>query len=298
MKRTILLPTYLICFIALLLISSNSNGQEIDMSKYKVLYKFNSIKQSDNTRLLEVSFIARNKKNKKDKIPVFGAEINFINFLNEKEILLGLSKTSEKGIATLILPKNQNYLTDKQGYIHLAAHFKKTNALNKQIKKITVKNIQLELKLTETNNKKMVLVKAFSVDSLNKKTPVNNVDITIAIQGMFSKMTLEEGTIENGNFEFEFPRDIPGDSEGNITIYSIIEDDEVFGNVDQKKTIKWGVFNKRTKKKENTLWSKAAPLWMYIVLTIMLVGVWANYIYTILNLFKLKRDGDILELNS
>jgi hypothetical protein len=298
MKINILFKTYFTSFITLLLFCFNSNGQEIDLSKYKILYKFNTVKQCDNTRILEVSFIARNKKNRKDLMPVFGAEINFINFLNEKEILLGSSKTSKKGIALLILPENQNYLTDKHGNINLAARFERTNALNEKVKEITVKDIELELNLTELDSVKMVLVNAFTLDSLNKKIPVGEVDIIIAIQGMLSKMKLEEGTIEDGKYEFEFPKDIPGDADGNLTVYSIIEDHEEFGNVNQKKTMKWGVFNKHSKKKENTLWSKAAPIWMYIVLTIMLVGVWANYLYTILNLFQLKKEGELLELNS
>ena len=47
---------------------------------------------------------------------------------------------------------------------------------------------------------------------------------------------------------------------------------------------------------ENTLWSKAAPIWMYVVLTILLVGVWANYVYTVIHLFKINKEGKELEL--
>ncbi len=48
----------------------------------------------------------------------------------------------------------------------------------------------------------------------------------------------------------------------------------------------------------NTLWSEAAPIWMYIVLTILLVGVWANYAYTIKNLFSISKEGKELEMKT
>jgi hypothetical protein len=133
---------------------------------------------------------------------------------------------------------------------------------------------------------------------LKRQIPVEEADVIFSVGGLFSQMPIEEATIEDGEYEFEFPTDIPGDVNGNLTVYSIIEDHEEFGNVNQKKTIKWGVFTKQYKEEKNMLWSEAAPIWMYVVLTIMLVGVWANYVYTIINLFKIKKEGVNLELES
>ena len=113
---------------------------------------------------------------------------------------------------------------------------------------------------------------------------------------MFSKMIIEEGYIEDGTFEFEFPTDIPGDVNGDITVYAMIEDHDEFGNVIQKETVNWGTFNKLAKNDKYALWARLAPIWMYVVLTIMLLGVWANYIYTIINLYRIKKDGVDLEL--
>ncbi len=290
--------TYIASFITALLISVNCEAQEIDVSNYRMLFRFNTVKQHDNSRVLEVSFIARNKKNRKDNIPVFDAEINFINYLNDQVVLLGMSKTSKDGIALLTLPENQIYLTDSEGNINLVARFEGSEALDEEEKEIIVKDIHLELNLTEIDSVKTVVVKAFTIDSLGVEMPVQEVYIKIAVEGMLSKMILEEGTIENGELEFVFPTDLPGDVDGNLTVYSIIEDHDEFGNVFQKETLKWGVFNKQAKEENNKLWSSAAPIWMYIVLTIMLVGVWVNYLYTIINLYRLKKEGEILEYYS
>ena len=292
MKNILLKNTFIASFITALLMGINTQAQDFDVSNYKMLYKFSTTKKNDNSRLLEVSFIARNKKNKKDKIPVFGADINFINFLGDTEILLGRTKTSEEGMALLILPENHNYLTDQDGNINLRAAFEATDVLDEQVKEISIKNLQLKLQLTEIDSVKTVLIKAFTTDSLGVEFPVEDLDVNIAIGSMLSKMILEEGTTENGELEFVFPTDIPGDVNGNVTVYSIVEDHDEFGNVNQLKTIKWGVFQDQAKIEKNTLWSSAAPIWMYIVLTIMLVGVWVNYLYTIINLFKLKKECD------
>jgi hypothetical protein len=38
------------------------------------------------------------------------------------------------------------------------------------------------------------------------------------------------------------------------------------------------------------LWTPIAPLWMIITLIIMLTGVWAHYIYAIIQLVLIKRS--------
>jgi len=281
-----------------LFINTNSIAQENDVSNYRMLFNFNTTKQHDNSRLLEVSFIARNKKDRKDKIPVYDAEIKFFNILNEDEVLLGASKTSQEGIARITLPENQQYLTDDDGYINFKAYFEGSDAMDEEEDEISVKNLFLELNLEEIDSVKTVTVEAFVLDSLGVKTAVEEADIIISVGGMLSNMNIEEGTIEAGEFEYEFPIGIPGDVNGDLTVNAIIEDHDEFGNVIQKKSVNWGVFDREFVEESNKLWSEVAPIWMYVVLTILLVGVWSNYIYTIRNLFKIKKEGKKLDLET
>jgi len=291
MKSNLFKYQFITSFIIALMFSFTSIAQENDASNFRMMFNFKTVKQNDNTRLLEVSFIARNKKDRKDKIPVVDTEIKFYNTLNEEEVLLGTSTTSQEGIAQLILPESHNYLVDENGYINLIAKFEGTDALEEEEEELSVKDLHLELNLKEIDSVKTVIVKAFTIDSLGIETPVEEADIIVSVQGMLSKMKIKEDYIEDGEFKFEFPTDLPGNENGDITVFSIIEDNDDFGNVFQKKTVNWGTFNKQVKEEENKLWSEAAPMWMYIVLTILLLGVWANYVYTILNLFKIKKEG-------
>ena len=60
-----------------LFIATNAQSQEMDLSNYRIRFNCNTIKQPDNTRLLEASFIAANKKDRKDRVPIYDAEIKF-----------------------------------------------------------------------------------------------------------------------------------------------------------------------------------------------------------------------------
>lgn len=279
--------------------AQENTEEEFDLKKYKSVFKFKTVKQSDNSRLLEVSFIIQNKKNRKDKVPVYEAEIKFFNILNDEEILLGSAKTSKEGIAQFIAPATQNYVLDEDGYINLIARFDKTDELGSKETDLAVKDLNLELNLTEIDSVKTVLLKAFTIDSLGVETPLEEADIIVSVKGMLSNMPIEDGEIEDGEFEYEFPTDIPGDDDGDLTVVVTIEDHEDFGNVIQEKSVNWGIHKTvPVKKVKNTLWSESAPLWMYIVLTLLLVGVWANYIYTIVNLFRIKKEGSNLKVAS
>ena len=288
----------LIALIIGLLFNFNGFSQEEHVEDFKMLYKFSTTKQADNSRLLEVSFIARHKKDRKNKVPVFEAAIIFYNVLDDTEIKLGTAQTDNEGYARLTLPESQSYLTDAEGYINLKAVFEGTDALDSEEKELAIKDVFLELDLTEVDSVKTVVLNAFTLDSLQTKVPVEEADIIFSVGGLISNMPIEEGTLEDGEYEFEFPENIPGNSEGMVDVYAFIEDHDDFGNVLQQKNSAWGTYNSETEEIEGKLWTDIAPIWMYVVLSILLIGVWANYFYSIFNLFKIKKEGEEIELKS
>ena len=281
-----------------LFITNNAQSQEVDISNYRIRFNLKTVKQHDNSRMLEASFIAANKEDRKDRVPVYDAEIKFFNVSEDEEVLLGAAKTSKEGIAQISVPNSHLYLVNNEGKINLKAIFEGSDGLEGEEEEISVQDLNLELDLIEKDSVKTAIVKAYTLDSLGVAIPLEEAEVFISVGGMLSKMRVSEGTIENGEYEFEMPTDIPGDVNGNFVVYSSIEEHEEFGNVIQKKTVNWGVFHKQTKSEMNTLWSDAAPIWMYAVLTILLVGVWANYVYTIINLLKIKKEGAELNLKT
>lgn len=271
--------------------NSNCIAQDNEAKNFKMLYKFYTTKQADNSRLLEVSFIAKHKKDRKNKVPVYEAEINFYNTSEEEDILLGTVKTDKEGFARLTLPENQIYITDVDGYINIKAEFNKTDAIKSYKKSIAVKDLILELNLEELDSIKTATLKAYTLDSLKTEIPITETEVVFSVGGMINNMPIENGTIEDGTYEFEFPTDIPGDVNNNLDILVTIEDHDDFGTVIQQKNVNWGNFKEQIKDDSNTLWSEAAPIWMYVILTILLLGVWIKYIYVIINLFSIRKDG-------
>jgi hypothetical protein len=294
MRRYIL--KFSIAFLITAFFSNCLNAQEdFDMSKYKLLYKFSIEKQPDNSRILKVNFLARHKKNRKDKIPIYNAEIKFLNNGLNESVLLGKALTDKAGNAQLIIPETHQYLTDSEGYINFEGRHDKTSFLPKKSSKIQLKDIDLSMKLVEIDSIRTVLVNAYVKDSLGIPYTVDDLVIKISIGSMFSKMTIEEATLRNGQYKFKFPDDLKGQPDGSIVVYTSLEDHDDFGDVVQMEQADWGVARPIEKEKNHMLWTSAAPYWMYVVLTIMLVGVWANYGYTIYNLIKLKRENQVLE---
>ena len=69
MKNYFFKYTFLKLIIALLFLGVRTVAQEFDANNYKMAFSLKTDKNYDNSRLLEVSFIAKNKKNRRDKIP-------------------------------------------------------------------------------------------------------------------------------------------------------------------------------------------------------------------------------------
>jgi hypothetical protein len=291
--------TNVLFFVTLaFLINVKSVAQEdVNLKDYRIRFGLSTTKQADNSRILEVSFIAANKKDRKDRVPIYDADINFFNVTEDEDISLGTVKTDKEGVAKLTIPANQTYVKDAEGYINFKAVFEGTDAMDSEEDDLAVRDVFLELNLEEIDSVKTVMLNAYVLDSLQTKVPINETEIVFSIGGMLSKMPIKREYISDSDYEFEFPENISGDKNGNVDVFASIIDSDEYGNVVQKKNIDWGI-NKQITVETNQLWSDAAPIWMYIVLSILLIGVWANYAYSIKNLFNIKKEGNELELKS
>lgn len=279
--------------IALILMGFNPNlfGQEFDISKYRVRFDFSTSKDIDNNRQLQVLFQATNKKDRKDRLPITDASVEFFQEANDTLLAIGEAKTDRSGIAKISIPESMELLQDEEGYYNFTASFKKTKGLKKQKKSLQVKELILDLNLTERDSSQYVTLQASTLDSLGEKTAVEELDVAFLVGGMLSKLPIEDGTVEDGNYEFKMPDDIPGDIDGNFHLFAFIDNHDDFGTVTNAVVSNWGVFDDIREPEKNKLWTDAAPIWMYVVLTFLLAGAWANFIYTIVQLRKIKKLG-------
>ena len=220
------------------LFNFQSYAQENDAENYRIRFGLSTKKQPDNSRVLEASFVGTHKKDRKDRVPVYNADINFYNVTEEGDLLLGTVKTDQEGTAQLTMPGNQKYITNDEGYINFKAVFDGTDDLDGEESELAVKDILMELNLEVIDSVRTVIINAFTLDSLNTKTPIEDAAIKVAIGGYLSNMPIQEGTIEGGEFQFKFKANISGDKNGNIDVIASILDSDEFGNVVQKKNSK------------------------------------------------------------
>ncbi|MBT8312207.1 MAG: hypothetical protein HKP23_05150 [Flavobacteriaceae bacterium] len=287
---------FLIVLIGLLIHPTAKAQEDLDLSQYRLRFGFTCTKQPNNSRVFKAEFYASNRKDRKEKVPVFGAEVRFFNILEDQEVEMGIAQTSQEGIAEITVPADYLYLTDEEGFMNFRALFKGSEAMDTESEELRIQDLQLKLNFAEVDSVRSATVKALTTDSLGVEIPVSDAYVILSVDGMLSRMVFQEDIIEDGELQIEFPQGLPGDPKGNITVYAVIEDDDNFGNVLQKQTIGWGTPQAERIQASNTLWSDVAPFWMYIVLTVLLLGVWANFVYTIINLTRIKKIGKKMAL--
>ena len=141
--------------------SSNIIGQEaFELSNYRVRFTFNTSKDTDNNRQLELIYLATNKKDRKDRLPITEAPIQFLHKANDSTFIIGEVLTDKNGVAKLTIPKTVNLIADEEGYYNFTAAFKGTKALKRQKKSLAVKELNLDLNLIERDSSQFVSVKA------------------------------------------------------------------------------------------------------------------------------------------
>ena len=110
--------------------------------------------------------------------------------------------------------------------------------------------------------------------------------------------TETEITDDQGRITIEFPDDLKGNENGEITIVGKVSDHDQFGNLLFWKTIKWGkplseddIFNKRE------LWSVSSnsPYALSLSVIIMLIGIWGTIFYIIYLINRINKAGKTVD---
>lgn len=225
------------------------------------------------------------------EIPLPGMEISFFSKAEGKEII-GTAITDEKGVARFELTEKINLPLNVEGFWAFSSEFKGNDTIEACNSELTIRDVKLEVTLLEVDTIKTISLKAFTLEK-TKNIPVSGEVVMIYVPRMFSLLPVGEASLdESGSATLEFPSNIPGDSEGNLTIISKFEEHPTFGNVEVKILKNWGIpTSKSVPVAHRALWTKTPPMWMIITLSILLTGVWGHYLFAIISLIRIKRDS-------
>jgi hypothetical protein len=245
-------------------------------------------KNTDNQRILQA--VLTYSVNRME-LPIPGMEISFFNGSDQKTLIAKVL-TDNKGIARFELGNDLKLINDNNGKWSFSSVFKGNDTIEAGTFELTVKDVRLEMLLTEADSIKTITVNAFVTEN-GKEKPVSGEAVKIYVPRMFSLLPISELTLDDaGTASVEFPADLPGDKEGNLTLIARFEENPAFGNVERREIIKWGLHTDYSiPKTHRALWTKTAPKWMIYTLSILLAGVWGHYLFAFISLIRIKRDA-------
>lgn len=223
--------------------------------------------------------------------PLSGMKIAFYSGSGKKTTLAEIV-TDEKGVATYNLKPGSDFSADENGLWSYSTLFEGNDTIESGASVLLIRDVKLSMKLTDIDSIKTIILKAEKTEK-GKMVPVSGELLTVYVPRMFSFLPIVEVTLdEAGNASVEFPADLPGDKDGNITLIARFEEHPEFGNIEKITTLKWGVPSTSSiHSSHRALWTKTAPKWMIYTLTILLTGVWGHYLFALISLIRIRLDA-------
>ncbi|MFZ4522335.1 MAG: hypothetical protein ACOYNC_11560 [Bacteroidales bacterium] len=204
---------------------------------------------------------------------------------------LGNSKTDQEGNAVLKF-SSLKLQGDKEGLVSYTVKFAGTAKYPAAEASVAAKPAKIHLFFSIEDSLRILKVTATQKNEKGEEVAIPKETVLIYVPRLFSLLKIGEIALdETGTGTLEFPKEIVGDTLGNLVVLAKIEEHDKFGFVQGRNVINWGVHKQYYKAEvpSRELWTPIAPMWMIITLIIMLVGVWAHYMYAVYELFMIKQ---------
>ena len=120
--------------------------------------------------------------------------------------------------------------------------------------------------------------------------PISGLEVKLFVRQYFGNMVVDKpnDTDAEGKVRFIFPKTLPGDSSGNVSLLAQLSNEELFGLVKTEAVLAIGVPTNRPPLNEpRALWNvvQKTPIWLLITYITGVLAVWG---FIFLVLFKLK----------
>lgn len=263
-----------------------SFSQEKEMISPYLTFQY--FKDSDNHRFLQTTLTYSKDRM---ELPLAGLPVSFREG-NGDGVLLATINTNEKGIARYPVDDEAVLKVDKDGNWPFATTFSGNDSIEAATSELSIRDVNLQMEFSFVDSVRTIKLKA-NVNDKGVEKPVTGESVSVYVPRMFSLLPVGEGVLDdNGEATVEFPAGLPGDKDGNLTIVARFEENPSFGNVERSLNINWGAPKASPgSTTHRALWTKTAPRWMIITLSILLTGVWAHYLFAIISLIRIKFES-------
>lgn len=183
--------------------------------------------------------------------------------------------------------KNHNYLNIPVFIFIGIMYFSNSVAYGQDIMEDAVVSVSY----SEENEVKTITATATGQDGL----PIEELDLYFYVQRTFSLLPIGDvfnTTDENGMVTIEFPNDLPGDEEGNVTIVVKIIESDLYNDFSMETVRNWGIpVVLDDMKEKRSLWAASAnaPLILVIGTSVMILTMWIIFWYIIYELYKISK---------
>lgn len=246
---------------------------------------------------LSKSVVAQIKKNEDGKF-VFAknAKVNFYILHNKEQQLITSINTDNHGQSTIMLAKDLPL--DDSLYFTIIAKIENDPLYEDVQEQIHYKDATLILNLDPKDSTKLVTAKVMEMGKDGKEKPVVGAEVKFYVKRLFGLLPAAEEnaviTDEKGEAVFNYPKNISGDTAGVITVAARMEDNEKFGNLENKSTQSWGTILPIVKDPfPRALFEPHAPLPLVITISTLFGGVWLVYFFIFSQLRKIKKEGKL-----
>jgi hypothetical protein len=157
--------------------------------------------------------------------------------------------------------------------------------------------ISISLALGTTNDSVLVNIKAVSPKEV---VPVSNAGLKLLAKRTFGMLAVDEDktTDNKGVAAFKLPKDLPGDTAGNVYFSVRFTDEDKFGAFTKDTVIKAGMITvPESLVKNRAMWNnvRKAPVWILLTYSLGVLGVWGFIFLVLLKLRDIFIVGEHLE---
>ena len=298
MKSIINKIAIVIIFTSLVCVISKAQDKTQVKSKRETAIEMSYNKKSDMSKIAVALVTAKNAEGK--FVPAKNVQVNFYAMHNKDEQLIKSANTNNKGEANIILPKDLP-LNDSL-YFNIIAKIENSNEFENVQEQMHFKEANLTFSLDSKDTNRLVIAKVTELSKDGKEMPVKGVELKFYVCRLFGTMPASEDnnitTDEKGEASFAYPKNIPGNTEGVITLVAKIEGNEKFGTVENRVAEPWGSVLAIIKEPfPRALWEPTAPLPLVITISSLFGGVWLVYFFLFYQLKKIKDETKINTAN-
>jgi hypothetical protein len=255
-------------------------------------------KKENMSKTVVATITAKNTEGK--FVPAKNARVNFYVIHGKEEELLKSVNTDNKGQSLIVLQKDLPL--DEKNSFTVIAKIENDSLIDNAEEQIHFKDASLILNINPADTTRLVTAKVTEISTDRKELPVKNAVVKFYVQRLFGIMPVIEDnaitTDDKGEASFAFPKNIAGDTKGVIILVARIEDNEQFGNVENRATESWGTILAVDKTPfPRALWEPNAPIPLVITVSILFAGVWSIYFFIFYQMRKIKENKQLNAVN-